>query len=370
MASYLLLWSKFEMHKKISNSKTSLKPECIPSMKTLNIPLSITSLALGLSLVGNAHAEVYGLSYNNIFNAAITPDNTNVSFDFVNFPPPNSASLAVLNGSSASFGGAGFTDAPVVNAPGSTLLRSNNSFTPLAQTGTYSNADALIVGQQNRAASTRLKAVTIAEGRLAGVGSTTSSANGTNSSATQYQIVFNVAPAGGALTLDFNADPYLKVVLGPGTNSGSKAEASLSMSIAIKDSEGNTVFSWAPNGAPGGIVGGTEVADEADLNLSISQPLPGSTLFDPTGDASFGSGLTLLSNHFNAVTNTLAQGAYTLTFAMASDHALINNVPEPATLLLMGVGLMGLSFGQRRKKILPPGGTMSGSACPDVLGTR
>lgn len=316
------------------------------NLKSKLLPVA-ASLALGVGLVGNAQAGAYALSYDNIFNGTITPDQSgNITFLT---PIPTSAANATLDGTGVSTGGAGVLDAPVANAPGSAPLQIEDAFVPLGPVGRYANGDAQIVSQQT-GPGTKIQAVNIAEGHLPDDGNTQSGAS--NSSATQFNIDVNVMAPGGVITFDFLADPYMKVFLNANAAPGSLAQAVLSQSVTITDSVGGVVFNWAPNGVlADGIFGGTEVLDDASLNLSLSQLDPGMQVYDPTLDASFGGGTPAVSMRYNAFTDPLAEGSYRLTIAADERESLIKrvvNVPEPGTLLLIGIALVGLPFSMRR----------------------
>jgi hypothetical protein len=107
------------------------------------------------------------------------------------------------------------------------------------------------------------------------------------------------------------------------------------------------VFSWTPNGQIGaGITGGTESSDAENLNLTLGA-FPGQDLTHsgPYAAGTFG--------HYSAITNALAGGSYTLSFAMSETTdvlAVQTAVPEPSTWAMMLLGFVGLGFAFRHSR--------------------
>lgn len=146
-----------------------------------------------------------------------------------------------------------------------------------------------------------------------------------------------------AINLSFNADLYLRAFLSPNVAFGSSAAAASKLTFSLVDtSNGSEVFFWAPNGAPGGITGGTELSDGDNLNTSRTALQPG---FDFSVDL-------LGSQLFSANTNVIGAGRYQFVISqvVGADGTQIQRVPEPGTMLLAGVGLLGVVLSRRRAK--------------------
>ena len=142
-----------------------------------------------------------------------------------------------------------------------------------------------------------------------------------------------------ALRLDFMADLYLRTFLSADSQFGSSAQAASALSFNIDNlGNGANVFQWAPNGQANGITGGTENFDGTNLNTSISSLFPGTTNFrDLAG-----------SQHFQA-DFTLDPGLYTLSINHVTKVDATQVIPEPGSLALLGLGLIGLAATRRRK---------------------
>ena len=148
-------------------------------------------------------------------------------------------------------------------------------------------------------------------------------------------------PVAQPVRFTFDADLYLRAFLSPDSKIGSSASATSKLSFNLFDVDGNPIFSWQPNGAPGGIFGGTEIADGANLNDSIVALLPGQNLKrDLPGSQAF------------AAETLLGPGGYTFNISHIVGATGKQVIPEPGTLLLAGVGLLGLVASRRQKKVV------------------
>jgi hypothetical protein len=306
------------------------------------------------------YADAYAISYDNIFNGTVIENNP---ANFL-FGPATSTSAdgASLNGTGPSNSDVkispALADAPIAIAPGSAVAPAENSYTAVGSTGTnYAYGDARVVSVQTGGIppATTIQAVNIAEGNV--VGNNFAESRGNNSSATFFNVTLSVLSP-DFITFDFDAAPYMEVILGPEALLGSKAEAILGMSIVITNLAGVEVFNWAPNGQVNnaditGTVGGTEVLDDFTLNTTLTQLITGTQVYDPTGaGAPVGNLSPVAFGNFTAQTGVLAAGDYNLTLQASERESLIiasQVIPEPGTIILMGAGLIGLGLAARRR---------------------
>lgn len=320
-------------------------------LSTLKLLPAAAALAM-LCATGSAQAGAYGYAYNNIFGlqiAAATGSITALNSTTI------SRATATLNGVSVINGGPGLLDSP--RAAVGAVTKGENNFTQQGALGNYSRGDAQIVSTQFPSfppGSTSTQAVNVAEAHLDGPAGT-ADASGRNGSTTGFSVNFVVGSPTATLSFDFFSSPFMQVFLQSTVGQLSTATANLVMTISITDSTGATVFNWTPDGVVGsGIFGGTENADAANLNTGLATNfLTRGNLFtyDPTGCGTpGGTGVgTACGGNFNAISNALSAGNYTLTLNAVESVDLVKQAPEPGTLALLGLGLAGLGYASRRK---------------------
>ena len=295
----------------------------------------VVSVALLVSAAGDANAGPYAVSYDNVFDLLITPSPGVIIVPSV--PPLESGAFATLP-----------PVLPVISivppdpAPanlGTAVGTADNTFTPLGQAGHYARGDAAmddpdLLGPPG--------------GQARNIGESFLTSTGTGSGAGVNIFRFDVfVPPLGTLMFDFKADPYIEVAVPPGSAAGTTASGALKVNIHF------LAFDWNPDGSPGGILGGTELADPFSLNTSILLAGAGSEIYDPTGDASFGLVPPAFGAFSALFTNTSPIFAVSgpLSIEMREDVATANVISEPSALTLFSMGaLLGLGAYARRRR--------------------
>ena len=143
--------------------------------------------------------------------------------------------------------------------------------------------------------------------------------------------------------LSFNADGFLRAALG---QLGVTAQSAFNWVTDVTDSSNNLILSWKPNGVAGGLTGScvaagtcTEFADAFDMNRSLAT----SSVLDKVS--------TFASGAFE-VELILAAGDYNFSIdhKTSADASTPAAIPEPTTLALLGLGLVGAAVSRRRKR--------------------
>lgn len=165
----------------------------------------------------------------------------------------------------------------------------------------------------------------------AGDGSTTSNVN--------FQSEFVMDVVGGTrIEIAFDASSFLRGYLSTAGVTPPTATAATTWTLTMRNNTtGATIFRWSPDGLVGAITGGTEYVDDFALNDSVSQLTPGNAFINNA------------SGSFQAETNALAEGRYTVSLRQSSLTDAFLKLPEPASLGLLGVALVGAGVASRRR---------------------